>query len=214
MNVHASVTLRPISGQAAAAVLAGRHPPDVLVTGDYPTEFSTGIAQQVGGDSPLGPFFVHRCSDDIVVGEIGGGLTAPGVAEIGYAIVPSCWGRGHATEAVRHIADARTSLLDHGGFWNTGQQLLAPANNGWYVITWSHANRKSNANVSLRAVVGHNRELQPSTVAGRATHHISTYFGATDGRGDTMILFSGSTDMGNGAIWPYTSGLYTTVLRH
>jgi RimJ/RimL family protein N-acetyltransferase len=101
MNVHAGITLRPISAQAAAAVLAGRHPPDVLVTGDYPTEFSAGIAQQVGGDSPLGPFFVHRCSDDIVVGEIGGGLTAPGVAEIGYAIVPSSWGRGHATEAVR-----------------------------------------------------------------------------------------------------------------
>jgi hypothetical protein len=112
------------------------------------------------------------------------------------------------------IAHARTSLLDNGGFWNTGQQLLAPANNGWYVITWSHANRKANPNVSLKAVVGHDGQLQRSSVAVGATHHISGYLGAADGRGDAMILFSGSTDTGNGAMWPYTSGLYTTVLRH
>jgi RimJ/RimL family protein N-acetyltransferase len=101
MNHDPSVTLRLISAQAAAAVLADRHPPDVRVTADYPTEFSKGVARQVAGDSPLGPFFIHRASDDVVVGEIGGGFIAPGVAEIGYAIVPSCWGRGHATEAVR-----------------------------------------------------------------------------------------------------------------
>jgi RimJ/RimL family protein N-acetyltransferase len=41
----------------------------------------------------------------VVVGEIGGGFVAPGVAEIGYAIVPSCWGRGHATDAVRLLID-------------------------------------------------------------------------------------------------------------
>jgi len=37
---------------------------------------------------PLGPYFIHRTSDDVVVGEIGGGLVAPGTAEIGYAIAP------------------------------------------------------------------------------------------------------------------------------
>jgi hypothetical protein len=49
------------------------------------------------------------------------------------------------------VARSQTSLLDHGGFWNTGQQLLAPATNGWYVITWSHANRRVNPNISLNA---------------------------------------------------------------
>lgn len=72
---------------------------------DYATEFSRGIAQQVGGGSPLGPFYIHRATDDVVVGEIGGGFVAPGVAEIGYAIVPSCWGRGHATDAVRLLIE-------------------------------------------------------------------------------------------------------------
>jgi hypothetical protein len=112
------------------------------------------------------------------------------------------------------IAHTRTSLLDNGGFWNTGQQLLAPANNGWYVITWSHANRKANPSVWLKAVVGHDGQLRHSSVAVGATHHISAYLGAADARGDAMILFSGSTDTGNGAMWPYTSGLYTTVLQH
>lgn len=108
MKARGTVTLQPISAQAAAAVLAGRRPPDVRVADDFPTEFSQGVARQVGGGSPLGPFFVHRASDGVVVGEIGGGFTSPGVAEIGYAIVPSCGGQGHATDAVRLlIAKAR-----------------------------------------------------------------------------------------------------------
>ncbi|HEY5428984.1 MAG TPA: hypothetical protein VIK04_07675 [Solirubrobacteraceae bacterium] len=111
-------------------------------------------------------------------------------------------------------ARARTSLLDNGGFWNTGQQLLAPANNDWYVITWSHANRRANPNVSLDAVVGHDGQLQRSLVAVGATQPISGYLGASDGHGNAMILFDGSTATANGAAWPYTSGLYTTVLRH
>jgi hypothetical protein len=111
-------------------------------------------------------------------------------------------------------AHARTSLLDKGGFWNTGQQRLAPATNGWYVITWSHANRHDNPDVSLNAVVGHDGQLQRSSVAVGATQPIAGYLGATDGHGDAMILFNGSTATGNGAAWPYTSGLYTTVIRH
>lgn len=90
-------------------MLAGRRPPDVRVADDFPTEFSKGIAAQVGGGSPLGPFFIHRATDDVVVGEIGGGFVAPGVAEIGYAIVPSCWGRGYATDAVRLLVEVARS---------------------------------------------------------------------------------------------------------
>lgn len=107
----------------------------------------------------------------------------------------------------------RTSLLDGGVFWNTGAQLLAPASNGWYVITWSHANRRDNPDVSLDAAVGHDGQLQRTSVVLGATHHVWSYLGATDGRGDAMILFSGSTDTGDGAPWPYSSGLYTTVRR-
>jgi RimJ/RimL family protein N-acetyltransferase len=97
------VLLRPISRDAADAVLAGRAPADVAVAADYPSEFSTGIAAQAGGGSPLGPFFLHRCDDEVVVGEIGGGFVEPGVVEIGYAIVTSCWGRGYATDAVQQL---------------------------------------------------------------------------------------------------------------
>jgi RimJ/RimL family protein N-acetyltransferase len=48
---------------------------------------------------------LHRSEDDVVVGEIGGGFVAPGVVEIGYAVVSSCWGRGYATEAVRALVE-------------------------------------------------------------------------------------------------------------
>src|SRR4051794_30250932 len=71
-----SVYLLPISAQSGEAVLAGR------------PKFSAGIAGQVGGGSPLGPFFIHRTGDDVVVGEIGGGPVAPGTAENRHAIAP------------------------------------------------------------------------------------------------------------------------------
>jgi RimJ/RimL family protein N-acetyltransferase len=100
-----SVYLRPVSRAAADAVLAGGRPDDVDVADDYPTEFSAGIAQQAGAGSPLGPFFIHRATDGIVVGEIGGAMVGPAVAEIGYAIVGSCWGRGYATDAVRRMVE-------------------------------------------------------------------------------------------------------------
>jgi RimJ/RimL family protein N-acetyltransferase len=92
-----------MSASAALAVLDGRHPGDVRVASDYPTEFSVGVAPQVGKGSPLGPYFLHRTGDDVVVGEIGGAFISPGVVEIGYAVVPSCWGRGYATDAVREL---------------------------------------------------------------------------------------------------------------
>lgn len=98
-----SVVLRPISSSAAEALLAGRVPEDVRVAADYPTEFSAGIAPTVGGDSPLGPYFVHRAVDDVAVGEIGSAFIGAGTVEIGYAIVVSCWGQGYATDAVRAL---------------------------------------------------------------------------------------------------------------
>jgi len=107
-----AVVLRPISPAAAAALRAARTPDDVRVAPDHPTEFSAGIARQVGTSSPLGPFFVHREEDDVVVGEIGGGFVAPGVVEIGYAVVPSCWGRGYATGAVRAVVARARAVSD------------------------------------------------------------------------------------------------------
>ena len=100
-----SVVLRPMSRSAADALLARRTPTDVEVAADHPTEFSAGIAEAVGGGSPLGPFFVHRANDEVVIGEIGGAVVAADTVEIGYALVPSCWGRGHATDAVRALVD-------------------------------------------------------------------------------------------------------------
>src|SRR5690349_9310929 len=60
-----------------ARVIRGRVPSGerggwLRVASDYPTEFSIGIAQNVGRSSPLGPYFVHRSEDDMIVGEIGG----------------------------------------------------------------------------------------------------------------------------------------------
>ncbi len=106
------VVLRPISPAAAQALLAGRTPDGVRVAADYPTEFSTGVAQRVGGGDPLGPFFVHRLEDNVVVGEIGGTFIDTGVIEIGYAIVESCWGRGYATDAVRALVERAGEIAD------------------------------------------------------------------------------------------------------
>lgn len=105
-----SVVLRPVSVSAAAAIAVGGRPDDVRVAEDYPTEFSAGIGSNVGSGSALGPFFVHRVVDDVVVGEIGGAVVGPGTVEIGYAVVVSAWGRGYATDAVRELVDqARTN---------------------------------------------------------------------------------------------------------
>jgi RimJ/RimL family protein N-acetyltransferase len=101
------IVLRPISGEAGADIAAGRPPTGVRTAPDYPTEFSAGVgksaAQTPSAGGALGPFFMHRADDDVVVGEIGGGFTGPGRVEIGYAVVASCWGRGYATDAVRAL---------------------------------------------------------------------------------------------------------------
>jgi RimJ/RimL family protein N-acetyltransferase len=136
------IVLRRISAAAGEALRAGRIPEDVAVAADYPTEFSAGVGQHAGGDGALGPFFLHRTEDDVVVGEIGGGFIKPGVIEIGYAVVASCWGRGYATEAVRAFLDraravagieriightpldrpASGRVLEKAGFSNVGEE--------------------------------------------------------------------------------------------
>ena len=99
------VVLRRISAPAAEAIRSGRAPDGVRVAPDYPTEFSAEVGEQGPGDAALGPFFVHRAADDVVVGEIGATRVEPGVVMTGYAIVASCWGRGYATGAVRALLE-------------------------------------------------------------------------------------------------------------
>ena len=110
------VVLRPMSEASSKAVLAGESLPDVRTVDDYPTEFSTGMAPMVGTESPLGPWLIHRGSDGVVVGDIGGGFTGPGQVEIGYAITDSAQGQGHASAAVAALvayarADPRIEVL-------------------------------------------------------------------------------------------------------
>ncbi|MEP6559531.1 MAG: GNAT family N-acetyltransferase [Nakamurella sp.] len=95
------IELRRISVSSAASVAVGRPPADLLVAPDYPTEFSVELARSIHDGEPLGPFFLLRTSDQVVVGEIGGTLVEPSVMEIGYAVVGSARGRGYATLAVR-----------------------------------------------------------------------------------------------------------------
>jgi RimJ/RimL family protein N-acetyltransferase len=99
------IVLRRISAAAGEALRAGQTPPEVRVAADYPTEFSAGVGRHAGEGGALGPFFLHRSEDDVVVGEIGGGFVAPGVVEIGYAVVASAWGLGYATDAVRGLIE-------------------------------------------------------------------------------------------------------------
>jgi RimJ/RimL family protein N-acetyltransferase len=104
MSRRSTVVLKPISRRAAEAIAAGRAP-DVAVAPGYPTEFSAGVGQSAAASPELGPFFIHRVEDDVVVGEIGAAFVEHDTIEIGYAIVASLWGRGHATDAVRALVE-------------------------------------------------------------------------------------------------------------
>src|SRR5918997_6348646 len=110
-----TIALREISREAADAILAGERPGDARVADDYPTEFSKGVAQVVGGERQFGPFFLHRAADDLVIGEIGGAFVdEEGTMEIGYAVVESQWNRGYATAAVEAlVAKAREASEAH-----------------------------------------------------------------------------------------------------
>lgn len=78
------------------------------------------------------------------------------------------------------------------------------------MIAWTHANRNNNPQLSVRAAVAHNDRVEPASVAISARPYPNQYVAATDGHGNAIILFNASTDTGNGAPWPYTSGLYAT----
>src|SRR6185503_16430980 len=99
-----TIVLREMTREAADAILAGGRPGGVRVADDYPTEFSTGVAQYVGAVGQFGPFFLQRAEDDLVVGEIGGAFVdEEGTIEIGYAVVESQCNRGYATAAVEAL---------------------------------------------------------------------------------------------------------------
>ncbi|MGO9974511.1 MAG: hypothetical protein ACLP01_17260 [Solirubrobacteraceae bacterium] len=161
-----------------------------------------------GSGTSLQPTRLIQTNGDYPVAEPVGDAGTLMVFNPGLASSDSfAWSFLPATGAAR----ARAPLLDIGGYWNTGQQNLAPANNGWCLITWTHANRNYNPELSIRAAVGRNDRLEPASVA--VNGYTAEYVGAISGRGDAIILFSGSTNTGDGAPWPYSSGLYATVLR-
>jgi RimJ/RimL family protein N-acetyltransferase len=97
------VQLRPIRADEAEAIAAGRLPPGLAFADGYPTEFSKETAERVGAPAQLGPLFIVRREDDVVVGEIGAALVGEDTAEIGYAVAASCQGRGYATAAVEAL---------------------------------------------------------------------------------------------------------------
>lgn len=108
MPQAAEIELVPVTPEAAAAILEGTAPPGFEVPSDYPSEFSAGVAQSAGKEGMVGPFFIRRCSDALVVGELGGAFVDDSTIEIGYAVVGSASGKGCATAAVvAFIARAR-----------------------------------------------------------------------------------------------------------
>jgi RimJ/RimL family protein N-acetyltransferase len=99
-----AIMLRGMSRETAEAVLADERPSDVRVADDYPTEFSVGVARARGGERQFGSFLLHRCEDNLVVGEIGAAfIDEVGTLEIGYAVVESQRNRGYATAAVEAL---------------------------------------------------------------------------------------------------------------
>ncbi len=102
-------------------------------------------------------------------------------------------------------APVRAQMLDNGGWMNSGGPSLAPANNGWYLITWKHEILAS----SVRAALGHNNQVESASTA--VSTPTNDYVGAVSGDGDAIIIYSGSTNNGT---WPYSTGLYVTIHHH
>jgi RimJ/RimL family protein N-acetyltransferase len=107
------LVLRPVGRDAAIALLNGRIPPGVLLAPGYPSRFSQEVLELAAGagsggvpTGEVGPFFMIRKADGVVVGEIGCDVDgASGTAQIGYSVVEPCWGRGYATAALRALLD-------------------------------------------------------------------------------------------------------------
>jgi [ribosomal protein S5]-alanine N-acetyltransferase len=106
--VTARLALRPITGEEASAVLAGRRRADWAV--DFPAEGDqviAGLLARTGlpADDQARQFghrLVVERDGNIVVGGVGFfGPPQDGEVEIGYGIVPSRQRRGYATEAVQ-----------------------------------------------------------------------------------------------------------------
>jgi [ribosomal protein S5]-alanine N-acetyltransferase len=100
------LVLRAIGRDVALALLEGRLPQGVAFASGYPSQFSLEVMELVAGaraaeGSGFGPFFMVDKADGAVVGEIGASLDgASATAQVGYAVVEPCWGRGYATEAL------------------------------------------------------------------------------------------------------------------
>ena len=152
------LTLRLMDEAAAQAIIAGRCPAGFCCAPDYPAEGDRVAAQMflercsAGVDPrPFGAFLIclrsdarqpaEGESDGLVIGGIGfhGGLDEHGAVEIGYGVVASAQGVGHATEALGQLISqarllgvrsltaetdpenaASQAVLAHHGFVNLG----------------------------------------------------------------------------------------------
>jgi RimJ/RimL family protein N-acetyltransferase len=104
-----AVLVRPVTHEAAVAILRGDAPAGLVFADGYPSPFSLEVMEllaeprraEVAGFEPS---FVVRREDGIVVGEIGFTLDEPSAtATVGYAIVEQCHGHGYATDALRAL---------------------------------------------------------------------------------------------------------------
>jgi RimJ/RimL family protein N-acetyltransferase len=104
----ASVTLVAVDRQLARAILIAAPPPEAQWPDDYPTEGSLACATAVmvaideGRSDPFGSFCIVRRRDGLTIGDalFHGGPDERGTVDIGYGLVPSARGHGHATDAV------------------------------------------------------------------------------------------------------------------
>lgn len=100
--------LRALSVDEARAIRDGRTIPGLSFAEGYPlpdTPDGVGLFLR-RAESTFGFFLVVRRDDGVVVGEIGFfGPPQRGAVTIGYAVVPGARRQGHATEAIRAVAD-------------------------------------------------------------------------------------------------------------
>jgi anhydro-N-acetylmuramic acid kinase len=104
--------LREMTHDAAEAILAGKRPAKCV----WPTTTRRSFRGRGAGRrrrGAIGPFFLHRAEDDLVVGEIGGAFVDDeGTIEIGFAVVQSQWNRGYATAAVAALVTKAREALE------------------------------------------------------------------------------------------------------